>query len=400
MKKQVIYFLFVFLFTTHVFGQFSFIHISDLHVADESSIVNDCDLNGAKFNLLKNFFITLNPKPSFVMVSGDVTNIGNVAPAGMYPAITQHLFHGTINEPEVGSYFIDTEKTIPIYFVPGNHDYYTTLLPPASNEVMGYYPTYLSPDTDYVITRNNAVIIGMRSGYDENRPFLQDYNITNPEGSGLTKSQCAWLRNVLAANSDKRKIIVMHHPIVDVNGTIANGTPYTGTILDTADGAILNNRSTFLNICDSNHVDAVFSGHVHQNVVANRAGNIVGETGGTNKTRYVQTGAAFEGVFRIITVNATSVDISVPQFLIETSITKEEEGISVLVYPNPVNNYMQIDIPTQSMIQIYNLEGKILKEINTTENHLVVDVTAFLKGVYFVKVISEDGVAVKKIIKQ
>ena len=41
-------------------------------------------------------------------------------------------------------------------------------------------------------------------------------------------------------------------PPVDANGQTWDGTPITG-IIDTADGSILNNRTAFLNICNSNH---------------------------------------------------------------------------------------------------------------------------------------------------
>src|ERR1035437_1760682 len=233
-------------------AQFSFVHITDLHVSDASSFVNGCDLNGDGAHCYLKEFSKLTPKPAFVAATGDVSNIGDNIAYGMYPSLTQYLYPGLDLNPGIGAYHIDSTETIPIYFTPGNHDYYASITPPQSSTLI-YYEKYVAPDTDYAVKNTIAVIIFLRSGYDSDRPIWQDPNITNPEGSGISNAQCHWLRNVLSANGTKRKIIVMHHPPVNVAGTNSDGSPYTAMIWDTADGSILNNRTTFLNICDSNH---------------------------------------------------------------------------------------------------------------------------------------------------
>ena len=390
-----------FLFSTFdVFGQITFVDISDLHVSNAVSYVNSCDNQAAAFQCYIKEFAAMSPKPAFVVASGDIANIGNSSPDGMYPELTQFLFPPSQTNPAPGSYFIDSAQSIPIYFTPGNHEYYTTLIPPLSNSTLQYYPHYISPDEDYTVETADAVLLFLRSGNDAFRPIWEDVNITCPEGSGITTAQCNWLRTVLNANPDKHKIIVMHHPPVNVAGTSSDGTPFTGTILDPADGSILNNRTTFLNICDSMHVDIVLAGHEHQNVVANRAGNVVDEnwTGGT---RYVQTGAAFNHSYRLVTIDAASVSVSTPMLSCTTTdIAETKDRSSLSVYPNPSTSMITIEAPMNSKLQIISMEGQCLRNITVDEPKTMVDVSGLPKGLYLVKVEMNEGSVIGKFVKE
>ena len=398
--------------TGNCFAQFTFVHISDLHVSWDVSYVNGCDLNGVMAQCYLKVLANLNPKPAFVIATGDISNEGNNSPYGMYPTLSQFLYPGLVLNPGIGAYFIDSAHTIPIYFTPGNHDYRTTNLPPLSTPDLTFYSEYIAPDTDYAVTTHDAVILFMRSGYDTLLPWLNNLNPLSPEGSGLSNAQISWIRSELSANSTRRKIIVMHHPPVNAIGTNSDGTPFTGTIQDTADASITRNRTVFLNICDSNHVDVILAGHEHQNVVANRAGNVIDEnwSGGT---RYVQTGAAENGSYRVITVDSSFVTVSPPS-LCCTTITdfKELSNSSFTnVYPNPATNTLTIENLKAAVgnmqsavnnIEIYNLLGeKIYSSLVTySGSPITINIVDIPSGVYIVKVRTEKGVAIKKFIKE
>ena len=184
---------------------FTFIHISDLHVSTVSSSVNACDLNGEEAKCYLQQFKEMNPKPAFVLATGDISNIGNSSanPDGMYSALTQFLHPSSLLNPGIGALHIDSAQTIPIYFTPGNHDYYTTLLPPGTLTQLNTLPNYakfIAPDSDYAVTTDISVILFVRSGYDISYLISVD-----PKGSGLTNEQCDWIRTELSLNSNKRK---------------------------------------------------------------------------------------------------------------------------------------------------------------------------------------------------
>jgi len=129
------------------------IHISDPHISNTA--FPNSDLNATKFQCSLKEFATLNPKPAFVIVSGDISNMGNLAPDGMYPMVTQYLFPSAITNPGIGGYFIDSEQTIPIYLTPGNHEYWASLSSqqiPISNDTITNYTRQIAPDTDYAVT--------------------------------------------------------------------------------------------------------------------------------------------------------------------------------------------------------------------------------------------------------
>jgi len=398
MKKYFLLFAATGLINLTAFAQFSFVHITDLHVSDANSFVNGCDLDGELAHCYLQEFANLDPKPSFVVATGDVSNVGDNSSEGMYSALTQYLYPGPLLNPGPGDYFIDQQQTIPIYFTTGNHDYYSFLTPPI-NGSLEYYARDLSPDSDYVITNNIAVLICMNSGYDDNRPFWEDPNFISPEGSGLTDAQCSWLRNKLYAAGNKRKIIAFHHPAVNAAGTNDDGSSGSSPF-DAADGCIKNNRTTFLNICDSNNVDIVLSGHEHQNVIADKEGNVVPDnwSGGT---RYVQTSTALKSAYRIITVEPSLVTIGSPMRSCNaTGANLLTDKQDMLVYPNPAGASITIETQERAAIEILNVEGQTVMTISSGSLKTTLDISALSNGVYIIKARTGNGTAIKKFLKQ
>jgi 3',5'-cyclic AMP phosphodiesterase CpdA len=393
MKKQISLSVILCISALSSFAQFTFIHISDMHVS--TIPFQDSDTNAQYFRCYVKEFAALHPKPAFVAVSGDVSNVGNQTPDGMYPVVTQLLFPPSLTNPGIGDYFIDSARTIPIYFVPGNHEYWVALVnPPVSNDTLTYYKKFLTPDMDYAITTDLAVIVFLRSGSDST------ITAGNKKGKGLSNEQITYLRYILNINSSKRKIIVMHHPAVNAIGTNSDGTPFTGEINSPEDCSIANNRTNFLNICDSNHVDIVLDGHEHQNVVANRNGQVIPENG-SDSTRYIQTAAAFNRSYRIITVDLSYVTVSAPmRSCTGTGVDEISNALNISVFPNPATEKLTIECTSQSEIEILNIEGQLRKRLTTNDFSTLVDLSGWSSGIYIIKARNQKGIAIKKLIKQ
>jgi len=381
-------------------SSFSFVHISDIHVSTQSA-VNTYDLNGAEAKCYFHTFSNLVPKPAYILATGDISNIGNNSTEadGMYPALTQYLFPKNLMYPGVGALFIDSAQTIPIYFAPGNHDYYTALNTISfTTQTIPYidslpvYRKYIAPDTDYAVTTDISVTLFMRSGWD-----ISYLVSTDPRGSGLTDGQIAFIRAQLAANANKRKIIVMHHPASNFEGTTCTGGAY-GTIADSATSSFTVNRETFLNICDSMHVDLVLAGHQHQNVVVDRAGNQIDENCTTCGTRFVQTGPAFAGCYRTITVDSSFITVSQPgqgcpaDTSIANGIASVEDEINLSVYPDPSNGVFSINLGRNvpAMLQVYNGLGQVVYQQNSTGATIPVNIQSQASGVYFLHLIIQN----------
>ena len=79
----------------------------------------------------------------------------------------------------------------------------------------------------------------------------------------------------------------------------------------------------------------------------------------------------------------------------------EELTSSLLLYPNPVNDRLYIETQTLTLsIEIYDIYGR-LQDYKTTrlQDNLVIEVSNFKSGVYFVKIVTSEGETVKRIIK-
>ena len=80
----------------------------------------------------------------------------------------------------------------------------------------------------------------------------------------------------------------------------------------------------------------------------------------------------------------------------------EEMNASFNIYPNPVNDKLYIETLTQTQtltVEIYDIYGRQQSMVNGQQS-TVIDVTDLNSGVYFVKVVTENGETVKRFIKK
>jgi hypothetical protein len=72
----------------------------------------------------------------------------------------------------------------------------------------------------------------------------------------------------------------------------------------------------------------------------------------------------------------------------------------IFIYPNPANEQLNIEsISEKSKIIIYDLSGKVMKDVNA-DSRITVDISDLASGVYFVKVQSNNITEVLKFVKE
>jgi allantoicase len=69
------------------------------------------------------------------------------------------------------------------------------------------------------------------------------------------------------------------------------------------------------------------------------------------------------------------------------------------IYPNPATDIIQVVVSPQTQIAIFNFQGQLMKSLITTVDKISINVSAFPVGMYFVKVKTENGISVKKFVK-
>jgi len=86
-----------------------------------------------------------------------------------------------------------------------------------------------------------------------------------------------------------------------------------------------------------------------------------------------------------------------------TTSTSEIGLESAHIFPNPANDFIQIDVPFWALaspvnVELYSVNGQLLLHENiSTNNRLDLERLALSKGVYLIKLISGNNLAVKKV---
>jgi len=84
----------------------------------------------------------------------------------------------------------------------------------------------------------------------------------------------------------------------------------------------------------------------------------------------------------------------------QNSIAEINSLNDIFIFPNPASDGITIINAENSMLEILNIEGQIIKSFNSDESHTSIDISGFARGMYFIKVKSKNGIAVKKFIKE
>jgi len=125
-------------------------------------------------------------------------------------------------------------------------------------------------------------------------------------------------------------------------------------------------------------------------------GNVL--PGETNPTCPLTYG---EGNYTV--VNASQADclpMSLP-YNYTTASTGEVQKMNYLLYPNPVDNHLNIKFPDDSPFQLYihSIDGKLISE-TVEAGTISLDVSAWRKGIYLLTINQNGLKATQRILKQ
>ena len=124
----------------------------------------------------------------------------------------------------------------------------------------------------------------------------------------------------------------------------------------------------------------------------------------TDGTRCVWSSAEeipFDPTTSAITAKETSNVVPSVKFAFEGDAIEEMTSTSLLVYPNPVNDrlYIEAEVEIEEVV-VYDVYGRQQELSAISGQQSVVDVTSLNSGVYFVKVVTRNGEAVKRFVKK
>jgi hypothetical protein len=72
---------------------------------------------------------------------------------------------------------------------------------------------------------------------------------------------------------------------------------------------------------------------------------------------------------------------------------------AVKIYPNPAGTFFQLDeIPEGNLVQIFNLQGQLIQQVETKGNNNQIDCSAWPAGIYLISI--QNGIQTLKIVKE
>ncbi|MBN2519504.1 MAG: T9SS type A sorting domain-containing protein [Bacteroidales bacterium] len=73
--------------------------------------------------------------------------------------------------------------------------------------------------------------------------------------------------------------------------------------------------------------------------------------------------------------------------------------IFVQAFPNPIEDYLTIRLQEAANVSIYTLDGKKIMKTYFTKGNNTINSSAFFRGIYLIKIETQDKIYIKKIIK-
>ncbi|MCX8029562.1 MAG: metallophosphoesterase [Brevinematales bacterium] len=265
------------------------LHLTDLHIDNINLFAKNYSRNIKM--LQKNINIL---SPNVVIVSGDIVEFGEGIFAKANYEILNNLFYYSN-----GNFYFDKDLKIPLYFVPGNHEY-ETMLKLSSTDIPNYRKFIGSNFVNYYIDIQDVRLIFLDTGYDYYFSLFSHNSILpDPESVGLFQNQLDFLERALKTSSNIN-IIITHHPYLNPQNGIQEGVFKFG-------------RDEFQRLMHTYNVSLILSGHTHKNRVFDSKTNLVTSfplIAKERETYHIQTGSiGKDGYYRMIEIKNKTVII-------------------------------------------------------------------------------------------
>jgi hypothetical protein len=104
--------------------------------------------------------------------------------------------------------------------------------------------------------------------------------------------------------------------------------------------------------------------------------------------------------FRDISVNSNTSLSNIFSNDLHFGMNEGTVPFPTFIFPCPAENTINIACHASSEIDLLNMDGKVLKYLSMVNDNTSIDISDLAKGLYFIKLLDEQGIFVKRIIKK
>ena len=79
--------------------------------------------------------------------------------------------------------------------------------------------------------------------------------------------------------------------------------------------------------------------------------------------------------------------------------TEENDATDLVIYPNPVKDMLHVTCDNLQQYEVFSLDGKLVKSMQTRNDEDVIDLSNLGSGIYLIRITTDKGVATRRIIK-
>lgn len=132
--------------------------------------------------------------------------------------------------------------------------------------------------------------------------------------------------------------------------------------------------------------------------IRSNSGLTAGQTVSSNAAIFFDYGSNFNSSLTLNSNAITNIEATTYQNL---TVSQQNIDASILVYPNPSNSIVTIENQNSiKMVQLFDIYGRLLQTNLTDSNKTFIDITDRFNGVYFLKITSDQGTKVERIVKE
>jgi Secretion system C-terminal sorting domain len=108
--------------------------------------------------------------------------------------------------------------------------------------------------------------------------------------------------------------------------------------------------------------------------------------------------ASTSGNYAVIITQNGCIDTSACYSILITDINETPSDIKNVVFPNPTKGKITVECEGMEKVEVLDVAGKVVYEIAVLGDVLEIDLSVYSKGVYFVRVMTQNGVGVERIV--